>query len=391
MRFEPPWRRLSSLLGRDSSRPFFDPKQDTSARMPTRHARMHAPRLSAWVAILLAAVPASAAVTGTVINRTTGAPQAATTVTLYKFGQGGMEPVTETKTDAHGAFTIGQNPAGPGPAMLRVEIDNVTYNHMLPPGAPTTGITLDVFNATRQPRGVKVSKHMLVFQPTPGGAMSVNETFLIDNSGKTTWVDPVNGTLHFYLPAAVQGKVEATGAAPDGMAIPIPTAKIGAPETYAAKFEIKPGETRIDIDYTVPYAAGTAYAGKIVSADENTYLVAPEGVTLEGAGLQDLGDEPRTHAHIFGLNAATYKIKLTGAVAASATAEPAADSAAEQDSGSRIEVIPPRVNGKAKLIVALALGILGLGFALLYRAQPVVAKAAEETEGAKGNNERGRG
>jgi len=59
---------------------------------------------------------------------------------------------------------------------------------------------------------------------------------------------------------------------------------------------------------------------------------------------------------------------LTGAVAASTAAEPAADSAADnQDSGgSQIQVILPRVNGKAPLIVGLALVILGLGFVLLY-------------------------
>ena len=338
---------------------------------------MRAPR--SFALFFLLSLPLSAAVTGTVINRTTGTPQAAATVTLYKFGQGGMEPVTETKADAQGQFTINQNPAGPGPAMLRVEIDNVIYNHMLPPGTPTTGITLDVFNASRQPQAVKISKHMLLFQPSSGGPMTVNETFLVDNSGKTTWVDPVNGTLSFYLPAAAQGKVEATAAAPDGLAVPIPTGKTAAPQVYAAKFEIKPGETRFDLNYAVPYTAGTGYAGKIVTTDENTYLVAPEGVTLEGAGLQDLGEEPRTHAHIFGLAANAYRIKLTGAVAASAAAEPAADSSADsQDSGSRIEVIAPRVNGKAKLIVGLALAILGLGFALLYRAQAPAAKESDE-------------
>jgi hypothetical protein len=334
-------------------------------------------------ALLLLALPLSAAITGTVVNRTTGAAQAAATVTLYKFGQGGMEPVTDTKTDAQGKFTINENPTGPGPAMLRVEIDDVTYNHMLPPGTPTTGITLDVFNATRQSRDVKISKHMLLFQPSSGGTMTVNETFLVENASKATWADPANGTLRFYLPAAAQGKVEATGAAPDGMAIPIPTGKTAAPDVYAVKFEIKPGETRFDLNYTVPYTTGTAYAGKVVSADENTYLVAPDGVTLEGAGLQDIGEEPRSHAHIFGLAASAYKIKLTGAAAPSAAAGPAAgadDSGADsQDSGgSRIEVILPRVNAKAKLIVGLALAILGLGFALLYRAQAPAAKESNE-------------
>jgi len=330
--------------------------------------------------MLLLALPLSAAVTGTVINGTTGAPQPAATVTLYKFGQGGMEPVTDTKTDAQGKFTIDQNPAGRGPAMLRVEIDNVTYNHIMPPGTPTTGIALTVYNATRQAQAVKISKHMLLFQPSPSGPMTVNETFLVENSGKTTWVDPVNGTLRFYLPAAAQDKVEVTGAAPDGMPVPVPTGQTAAPQVYAAKFEIKPGETRFDLNYRVPYTAGTAYAGKIPTQDENTYLVAPSGVTMEGAGLQDLGEEPKTHAHIFGLNAASYRIKLTGAAEPSAAAEPAADSAADQQDsgGSRIEVILPRVNGKAKLIVGLALAILGLGFVLLYRAQAPAAKESDE-------------
>ena len=376
----PPWRAHSCVRRRDSSRRVFATQSPASARVPTRHARVRAPRLARAFLVVLS-LPLSAAVTGTVINRTTGAPQAAATVTLYKFGQGGMEPVTNTKTGAQGQFTINQDVAGPGPAMLRVEIDNVTYNHMLPPGTPTTGITLDVFNASRRPQDVKISKHMLLFQPSSGGPMTVNETFLVDNSGKTTWVDPVNGTLRFYLPAAAQGKVEATAAAPDGMAVPIPTGKTAASQIYAAKFEIKPGETRFDLNYAVPYTAGAEYAGKIVTTDENTYLVAPEGVTLAGAGLQDLGEEPRTHAHIFGLAANAYRIKLTGAVTASA-AEPADSSADSQESGSRIEVILPRVNAKAKLIVGLALAILGLGFVLLYRAQ---VPAAKET------NERGRG
>jgi hypothetical protein len=223
---------------------------------------------------------------------------------------------------------------------------------------------------------------MLLFQPSSGGPMTMNETFLVENSGKTTWFDPGSGTLRFYLPAAAHGKVEATATAPDGMAVPIPTGKTDAAEVYAAKFEIKPGETRFDLTYAVPYTAGAPYAGKIASQDENTYLVAPQGVTLKGVGLQDLGEEPRTHARIYGLNAAAYRIELTGAVAASA-AEPAADSSGDQqDSGSRIEIILPRLYGKAGLIVGLALAILALGFVLLYRAQ---------APGGKESDERGRG
>jgi hypothetical protein len=34
-----------------------------------------------------------------------------------------------------------------------------------------------------------------------------------------------------------------------------------------AKFEIKPGETRFDLSYAVPYTEGAAYAGKVSTLD----------------------------------------------------------------------------------------------------------------------------
>ncbi len=308
------------------------------------------------------AAPLLANITGTVNNLTTGKPQAGATVTFYRFGQGGMQAVTSAKTDAQGNFAIDQEPGMAGPSMLRVEIDDVTYNHIMPPGSRAQGVILDVYNASKQAAGVKVSKHMILLQPG-NGQMTVNETFLVKNSGKTTWADPANGTLHFYLPAAANGQVEIQGSAPDGMPVPVPTDKTSKPDVYTAKFEIKPGETRFDLNYTVPYTAGTDYSGKVVSNDENTYLIAPNGIDMQGANLQDLGQEPRTKAKIYGLSGDTYKVKLTGAVAAM----PAPADDAENDSGPKIEETMPRLYRNGKLIIGLALGILALGFAVLYR------------------------
>ncbi|HEV2447605.1 MAG TPA: carboxypeptidase-like regulatory domain-containing protein [Candidatus Sulfopaludibacter sp.] len=314
---------------------------------------------------LLFSVTAFAAVSGTVTNGTTGKPQANTTVTLYKFGQGGMEPADSVKTDAQGSFTFTKDPQTPGPKMVRIEIDGVTYNKMMPPGTPTTGLTIDVYNASKEPGAAKVSKHMLLFEPA-GDQMTVNETLLVSNSGKTTWADPQSGTIRFFMPEGA-ANLDAKGTAPDGMPVPIPTDKTGKANIYAAKFECKPGETRFDLTYTVPYKTGAAYEGKIASDDENSYLIAPNGVTLQGDGLKDLGTEPRTQAHIYGLADKSYKITLTGAEAAAPS-----DASADQpdSSGPQIEEIMPRVYGQKWAILGLALGILALGFVLLYRSQP---------------------
>src|SRR5438105_7143376 len=109
--------------------------------------------LRALVFQLLALSIAAAAVDGTVTNRTTGKPQPGATVTLYKLGQNGLESVESVKSDAAGKFRIDQDLKGP--RLLQSAYDGVTYNHMLPPGAPESGVALDVFQSSKQPGEAK--------------------------------------------------------------------------------------------------------------------------------------------------------------------------------------------------------------------------------------------
>jgi hypothetical protein len=205
----------------------------------------------------------------------------------------------------------------------------------------------------------KVGKHMILFEPG-GGQMVVNETYLCSTRG--------GGMLEFYLPAAANGEATVNATAAGGTPIAAAVKKTSKPDVYAVDFPVKPGETRLDLSYTVPYTEGAAYEGRIVTKDDNTYLIAPNGVTLQGENLNDLGLEPRTQAHIYGLTGAAYKVELSA-------------EASDSDSGPRIEQIMPRIYGQVWLIVALALGILALGLALLYRAAPTATKETNERGG----------
>jgi hypothetical protein len=317
---------------------------------------------AAW--LVLAALPAFGAVTGTVINRSTGKPQAGATVGYNKLGQNGIELVDQAKSDANGNFTINQTPSG-GPYLLRTVYDGVSYNHMLPPGTPTTGISVDVYNASKEPGAAKVTKHMILFEPS-GGQMTVNETYILENSGKLAWNDADEGTLKFFLPPGAGGKAQVQATAPGGMPIGAGVLKTPKSDIFGVDFPVKPGETRIDVTYQTPYTEGQPFAGKVPSKDENTYLIAPNGITLEAKGLNDLGVEPRTQAHIYGVTGASYEITLNGTEAAPPGAD--ASSGDQSDSsGPGIEQIMPRIYTQAKPILLIALGILGLGFALLYR------------------------
>ena len=302
---------------------------------------------------------------------------------LYKLGtQVGLELIDQAKSDAQGNFSINQTLQGPH--LIRTAFDGVTYNHMLPPGRPTSGIAIEVYNASKQPGAAKVSKHMILFEPG-GGQVAVNETYLFKNDGKTAWNDPDGGTLKFFLPAGAS-KPDVKATAPGGMPLGAAVNKTAKADVLAVDFAIKPGDTRIDVSYTVPYTAGAELAGKVISKDENTYLIVPNGITMKGEGLNDLGAEPRTQAHIFGLPGSTYKVQLTGEVAAG-PADAGGDQGSEE-SGPRIEQIMPRVNSKTVSILIVALGILGLGFALLYRASSL---GIDRPGGLSHQDERGGG
>src|SRR6185436_19723175 len=112
--------------------------------------------------------------------------------------QSGLESIESVKSDAAGKFRIDQNLQGP--RLLQSAYDGVTYNHMLPPNAPSTGVALDVYQSSTQQGGAKVADHMLLLEPT-GSELAVRESYVWQNTGKTTFNDPKGGTLRFVAPA----------------------------------------------------------------------------------------------------------------------------------------------------------------------------------------------
>ena len=335
---------------------------------------------------LLLASMAFAAVDGTVVNQTTGKPQAGATVTLYKIGQAGPEAIESVKSGVDGKFHISQDAPGPVPRLVRAAYQDVTYNHMLPPGSPSNDITVDVYNSSKQPGDAKVDQHVVVFEPVRGQLM-VAEWYMFKNSGKITYNDVEGGTLRFYLPPSASGAVKVNATAPQGMPIAQAAEKTATANVYKVTFPIKPGDSRIDITYNVPFNAPGTFDGKILYTGGPTRLVAPNGVTIKGDSVQSLGQEPRTQATIYDVKSNDFKVEISGAGALQ-------DDSGEDAGGASYEQIQPRVYNKMTWILALTFGILTLGFILLYRARvpETAAAAAPETRiaPAKGKNERRR-
>jgi hypothetical protein len=339
---------------------------------------------------MLFASCAFGAIDGRVMNQTLGKPQAGATVTLYKLGQAGPEQIESVKSGADGRFHITQDAQGPGPRLVQAAYDGVTYNHILPPGSPSNDVTVEVYESSKKPGEAKVEQHVVVFEPVRGELM-VSEWYIFRNSGKVTYNDVDGGTLRFYLPPTANGAVQVNGTAPQGMPVPQAAEKTSTPNVYKVAFAIKPGDTRIDVNYHVPFNAPGVFEGKVIEKNAPTRLVAPNGVSIKGDGIQSLGQEPRTKAAIYDVTGNSFKIEIAGTGSLQQGDDSASD---DSGGGATYEQIPPKVYGGMKWILVLAFAILTLGFILLYRARvPETEKATAQAASkapAKEKNERRR-
>lgn len=305
---------------------------------------------------VLMALPLGAAVDGTVVNRTVGKPQAGATVTLYKLGQDGMTSLESVKSDAAGKFTIQQNATG-GPHLLQAAFEGVTYNRMLPPGAPTSGVEVEVFQSVKTPAGITVKQHVFILEPA-GGKLQVAENIVYENKGTRTYNDPA-GSIRFYLPAETKGKARVMCEAPNSMPIER-TVTLTKDNIYAVDFPVKPGETRIQATYEMPLGDPPLWAVNLLHKEGDTRLATPPGVTLKGEGIKEIGKEPRTQAVIYEATGQQIRAMVEGTGALQ-------EAAGSEDDAPGIQQIKPRIFESIEVVMGLAAGILILAFALVYR------------------------
>jgi len=301
-----------------------------------------------------------AAVDGTVVNATSGKPQPSVIVILVQPTAQGPQTVATVKSDAEGKFKIDKDV--PGTAIVQGIYQGVLYSLVLPPGTPTTGVHLKVYDATSKPGVAVISQHMILIEPGTN-SLEVSETFLIENETTTTFQDSVKGSVQFYLPEAAGGKVNVTINSPGGVPIQRPAEKTKEKDVYKIAYPIRPGESRFDVSYSLPPA--DTFASKILHGDGVTRLVTPSTVTLEGSGIESLGQEPQTKAHIYSADAADYSVRITGT--GSLRNQEAA--APDEDTGESqgLEEKPARVYSRMYWVLGMAFAILGLGGVLLYR------------------------
>ena len=332
-----------------------------------------------FAALFLFATSAIAApIDGIVTNGTTGKPQANATVTLFRVGQNGPETLESVKSDTAGHFVLQGDI--PGPRLIQAAYDGVTYNKMVPPGTPSSNLEIKVYQSIAKPGSARVDQHMMLIEPQPDGKMAVSESYVWSNDGKTTFNDPARGTLQFYLPPESQGQVTVNVLAPQGMPIRRAPEKTATPNVFKVDFPIKPGESRIDLSYGLPFTSPGEFVSKTFYKGGPTRVIVPPGVTLTGPGLKDMGPGPMK-ATIYSTESDDLKMQIAGTGVLRGEGGDNADQPDSNNGGSGIKQIMPKLYASSdpkdgfqgalnsvKWILLTVLGMLSIGFAILYRA-----------------------
>lgn len=311
-------------------------------------------------AALLCAGRAPGAVSGVVTNGTTAQPQGGVAVHLVQPGASGMQTLGSSTTAPDGSFLIDKDPGSGGPAILQAIYTGVTYTKILPPGTPTRGVQVVVYNVTADPPPELVTQHLILLEPG-AETLKVSETFYTTNGSRLTYQDTANGSVRFYLPEGAPPDLQATI---DSTGVPIrrPVEKGRPVGVYKITYPLKPGETRIDLEYTLPATA--AFSGKLLPGGPPARLVTPATVTLSGDGITDVGQEPTTGARVYSVSGTSFQAKILGVGSlGTGAAAPGEDAMAPKC----CQEVPPRMQSRMGWILGLGFGILFLGGVLLYR------------------------
>ncbi len=245
------------------------------------------PRLFLLFVLLLSSAFATE-ITGTATNKTSNKPAVGDDVILLKLAEG-MQEVARTKTDTSGRFRLTFKDDGV-PHLVRVNHGGVNYHRPAPPG--TTSVDVEVFDAASNVSAISQTVNVMRIE-ADAGSMRVIQMFALQNDSSPPRTQLRERNFEFALPAGARIE-QSMAAGPGGMPVnsaPVPT---GKDDTYAFVFPLRPGETRFQIAYTLPYNGSASFQPKLLQPAESFAVSVPHSMQLQpdrGSRLERKGEE----------------------------------------------------------------------------------------------------
>jgi hypothetical protein len=348
--------------------------------------------LALFVAASCAAVAAT--VTGTVTNKTINKPSDGDDVVLIAFAQG-MKEAARTKTDAKGHYSI--DVPDNSMHLIRVEHQKATYFQPVQPG--TTTVDVDVYDVLAKVPGVSTEADVMRIETDPQG-LHVIENYFVKNESNPPKTQFSPRAYEIYLPP--DARIEGSAAmGPGGMPVsssPVPTGEKGY---YAFVFPVRPGETRFQVSYHLPYNGSFNFTPKVSLQTQNVAIMLPKAMKFSSGGsvpFQSINDDVNAQTflarNVSPAQAMAFTVSGSGSMpresqgqgasdaagAAAAAGPEAGQPSAASDTrpggglGNPIDTPDPLNKYKWWILSGLAL-ILAVAAAFLLRAKPEAVSA----------------
>jgi hypothetical protein len=231
------------------------------------------------------AVPAFAAIEGTVTNGTANKASKGDEVTLLELMQG-MNEVGNTKTDASGHYRFDVQSSGGGPHLVRVTHQGVSYFKMVPPGMTSGDVT--VYDAAKRVGPLSYSVET-AFQ-TNAGSLQVVQFYVVRNSSQPPQTQTADSPFEIVIPQ--DAKIDSTDVQPPG-GQPIqasPNSKGSG--RYTFDYPMRPGETTFRVMYDLPYSGQLAFNQNLPYPVQQYAVITPQSMGFQPGSASQFTNQP---------------------------------------------------------------------------------------------------
>lgn len=249
--------------------------------------------LPALCMALVASSAVAATISGTVTNKTTGKPSSGDTIAVINTAQG-MDEITKVTSDATGSFHVAA-PDG-GQILLHVTHKGAEYFKSVTPGTPS--VDIDVYDSATKIDGITSEALVLRAETGPDGkTLSVSENFFVQNASAPARTEYGGNTFDFYLPKGAQVS-QSLASSPSGLPTNTKVVPIDAASGhYAFTFPVRPGETRFQVGYTLPYSGKQLFSLKLSMKTGDVAVMLPKTMQFDGgAQFQTINPDPNSQS-----------------------------------------------------------------------------------------------
>jgi hypothetical protein len=141
-------------------------------------------------------------------------------------------------------------------------------------------VNVDVYDVAEKVEGVSTEADVARIEASPNG-LSVIENFFVKNVSSPPRTQFGPRAYQIYLPKNAQVQ-SAAAQGPGSMPVQTPPTPLGTPGDYAFVYPLRPGETRFQVTYRMPYAGSFQFHPRVAAPVDNLAIILPKTVKFAG-------------------------------------------------------------------------------------------------------------